>query len=203
MVLQEDNTLIDDREPVTISGIQRDNVPVSVSELESRGTRIAEMGLPEGATQNTIEGINQLRQAGFISAQQAERQKNRIRSSGDTQGFTDNGGLIFQLKYDQPNVSVNSSARFTEHATIDGPIVRQRIGPGLVEISIEGVCTAMEALLLDNLRYEATIEIISSRYSGVCQVAATSTSPLEDGGAIDLDGQFTHTFGIELVEVER
>lgn len=205
MALQDDNTLVDDREPVTILGIRRENLPLPVDELRERGTNIKEYGSERAESASTIDGVNRLERFGFITAQQARRRKKRIRDLNEeiTEQFENTGGMVIQLKYDQPNVSVDSTTRFTEYETIDGPIVRQRIGPGLVEVSIEGVCTTAEAAILDNLRHEDTIEIISERYNGQVQIAAASTSPLEDGGALDLDGQFTHTFGIELVEVER
>jgi len=97
---------------------------------------------------------------------------------------------------------VSTSGRFVEHQTIGGPVVRQKVGEGIVEIDIDGVCTTAEAAIIDNLRFESNVDISSSRYNGRCQVSSLNTNPFAAGGAIDLDGEFTHNFGITLVEIE-
>lgn len=107
-----------------------------------------------------------------------------------------------QLKYDQPDISVDTSSRFQEHQAIGGPTIRQKTGVDPVEISIDGVCTTIEANAIDGLRHEQTITLVSNRIEQVCQVGSTSTSPLDSGGAIDMDGEFTHNFSISLVGVE-
>lgn len=111
------------------------------------------------------------------------------------------GNVLF--KYTQPNVSVNTSARYVEHDVIGDTVVRQKIGESPDEISVEGVCTAGEASMIDDLVHETEVTFISNRWEGVAQVASTSTSPLDDGGALDPDGEWTHEFTAELVGVEE
>jgi len=105
--------------------------------------------------------------------------------------------------YDQPNVSVSTTNRFVEHETVDGPIIRQKVGRGKKNITIEGVCTTAEAILLDNFVNEDEIYVDSHRYEGDVSIQGISTSPLEDGGAMNLDGKYTHDFGLELTEIEQ
>jgi hypothetical protein len=159
MALGEGNALLDDRQPVTISGIERDNLPTSVSVLRDSGVNIS-----------------------------------RDRTSS--------ARVAVELKYNQPDVSVSTSGRFVEHQTIGGPVVRQKVGEGIVEVDVDGVCTTAEAAIIDNLRFESNVDISSARYNGRCQVASLNTNPFAAGGAIDLDGNFTHNFGITLVEIE-
>jgi hypothetical protein len=64
------------------------------------------------------------------------------------------------------------------------------------------VCTTAEAVIIDNLRFESTVDISSERFSGRCHVASINTNPFSEGGAINLEGDFTHNFGISLVEVQ-
>jgi hypothetical protein len=117
-------------------------------------------------------------------------------------GVIEEGEFTVQLFYDQPNISVSTSNRFVEHETVDGPIVRQKLGRGKVTINVDGVCTTPEAALLDNLVNEDQVRLVSNRFSGNTSIQGISTSPLEDGGAVNLDGNFTHEFGLELVEIE-
>lgn len=107
------------------------------------------------------------------------------------------------FKYNQPNVSVSTSARYVEHEVIGDTVVRQKIGESPDEISIEGICTEGEVGLIDDLIYEEEVTVVSNRWEGVAQVTSTSTNPLDDGGAIDPDGQWTHTFTIELVGIQE
>jgi hypothetical protein len=106
--------------------------------------------------------------------------------------------------YNNPTVAVDTSARFATHEIIGGTTVRQKIGEDPREIEISGVCTeetAQEVSLLHkvalcDLYHYKLVEIIT------CQVASTSTDPLEDGGAVDADtGEFLYEFNINLVEV--
>jgi len=117
-------------------------------------------------------------------------------------GVIEEGEFTVQLFYDQPNISVATSNRFVEHETVDGPIVRQKLGRGKVTINVDGVCTTPEAALLDNLVNEDQVRLVSNRFAGNTSIEGISTSPLEDGGAVNLDGNFTHEFGLELVEIE-
>jgi hypothetical protein len=112
-------------------------------------------------------------------------------------------GFTIKFLYDQPNVSVSTTNRFVEHETVDGPVIRQKVGPGKKNITIEGVCTTAEAVLLDNFVNEKEIYVESHRYEGEVSIQGASSSPLEDGGAMNLDGKFTHDFSLELTEIER
>lgn len=106
--------------------------------------------------------------------------------------------------YGNPNLSIDSSARFAVHEIIGGTTVRQKIGEDPLEISISGVCTEEVAGQIDALHYARSVKLISERLpNGVtCQVGSISTSPLEDGGAANLDeGEFLYEFGISLVEI--
>jgi hypothetical protein len=117
-------------------------------------------------------------------------------------GVIEEGEFTVQLLYNQPNISVSTSNRFVEHETVDGPIIRQKLGRGKVTVNVDGVCTTPEAALLDNLVNENQVRLVSNRFSGNTSIQGISTSPLEDGGAVNLDGNFTHEFGLELVEIE-
>ncbi|AGM11352.1 hypothetical protein M199_gp022 [Halogranum tailed virus 1] len=209
MALDSDGTLYDDRDPVTLSGLREDQMAVTPKDLREAGSNVDIAASAEDLqAENSIgltptENIERLQALGWYTAEEAERRKKQLRANIEEAEQQEPKGLVsVEMVYNQPNISVSSSGRFKEHQTIDGPIVRQKIGEGNVEIEIEGVCTTPEAKVIDTLRFEGTITVLSDRYSGEVQIASTSTSPLEDGGAMNLDGQFTHTFGISCVEVE-
>lgn len=115
---------------------------------------------------------------------------------------TDGGPEELELKYDQPNIAVDTSARYQDHDILGDVTVRQKKGEDPVEITVDGVCTVEEANMIDGLRFEDTITLLSHRIEQVCQVGSTSTQPRDDGGEIDMDGEFTHTFSISLIGVE-
>jgi len=119
------------------------------------------------------------------------------------QGILGEGEYTVKFIYDQPNVSVSTTNRFVEHETVDGPVIRQRVGTGKKNVTLEGVCTTAEASLLDNFVNEDQIYVKSNRYEGNVSIQSISTSPLEDGGAMNLDGKYTHDFGLELTEIEQ
>lgn len=111
-------------------------------------------------------------------------------------------GKIEFGKYDQPDISIDTGIRYAKHEVIAGPTVRQRVGQDQTEININGVCTEEVANRVDLLRYEDTISMESSRGSfAELQVVTTSTQPHSEGGTIDYNGEFLHTFSISLVEV--
>ncbi len=117
-------------------------------------------------------------------------------------GILGEGEYTVKFIYDQPNVSVGTTNRFVEHETVDGPVIRQKVGRGKKSVTLEGVCTTPEATLLDNFINEDEIYIKSHRHQGNVSIDGISTSPLSDGGAMNLDGQFTHEFSLELIEIE-
>lgn len=117
-------------------------------------------------------------------------------------GILGEGEYTVKFIYDQPNVSVGTTNRFVEHETVDGPVIRQKVGRGKKSITLEGVCTTPEATLLDNFVNEDMIYVKSHRYEGNVSIEGISTSPLSDGGAMNLDGKFTHDFTLELIEIE-
>lgn len=118
------------------------------------------------------------------------------------QGILGEGNFTVQLLYDQPNISVSAKTRFVEHETVDGAIIRQKLGKGNTGVEMEGVCTTPEANLLDNLFNEDRIFIKSNRFTGNVTVESTSTNPIEDGGGMNLDGNFTHEFTVSMIQVE-
>lgn len=109
------------------------------------------------------------------------------------------GNVAF--KYEQPSVSVDTSARYASHKVIGDTTVRQKIGEEADEISVEGVCTESEANDVDALTDEESVEVVSNRWNGEAHVASTSTRPITDGGGKDIDGDFIYRYTIELVEV--
>lgn len=105
------------------------------------------------------------------------------------------------LEYAQPDVSVDTSARYVNHEVIGDITVRQKLGEDPANISIDGLCTKEEANKIDQLTEFPYIELVSNRWSGFAQVASTTTSPHSPGGSQDKDGRWLHTFSIELSEV--
>lgn len=208
MVLDSDGTLRDDRDPVAIAGIRQEDMAVSVDDLRKAGTKVNIAKTADEIASNAVHGteierIEYLVNHGWYSAERGEQLKKQLKSRIDQAEISEKKGRIsIEMVYNQPNISVSSSGRFKEHQTIDGPVVRQKVGEGNVELEVEGVCTTEEAKVIDSLRFEGTVTILSNRYSGEVQVASTSTDPLEDGGAMNLDGQFTHSYGISCVQVE-
>lgn len=108
------------------------------------------------------------------------------------------GGIA--LKHTQPDVSVSTSARHKDIEVLGDTTIRQKLGTSPDEISISGICTQDEANQIDQLVFEETVTVISSRWDGEAQVTSTNTDPLAEGGAIS-DGEWTHTFTIELTGV--
>lgn len=108
--------------------------------------------------------------------------------------------------FGNPTVDVDSSARFAVHEIIGGTTVRQKIGEDPREIGVSGVCTEDVAQQLNQLHKAELVALNSEMLNGIirCQVASVSTTPLEDGGAVDMDeGTFLYDFSISLVEITR
>jgi len=117
------------------------------------------------------------------------------------------------FSYKRPAISIDSAGRFATHEIIGGSTVRQKIGEDPIEVSISGVCIEETAKDLDGLRDAKYGTIKSKRFNGQtldCHFASVSTSPLEDGGAVDFfgkddgkaeSGDFLYTFSLECVEV--
>jgi len=108
--------------------------------------------------------------------------------------------------YGNPTISVDTSARFAVHDILGGTTVRQKIGEKPREISISGVCTETVVRKVNQLNKAKLVSLNSDVIGDVvrCQVASTSTDPLDDGGAADMDGgEFLYDFSISLVEVGR
>jgi len=106
--------------------------------------------------------------------------------------------------FDNPNIGIDSSARFAVHEILGGTTVRQKIGEEPTQVSIDGVCTEEVAIKVDQLKESYLVKLLSDRVpDGINgQIASTSTDPLEDGGAADMDrGDFLYEFSINLVEV--
>jgi hypothetical protein len=112
-----------------------------------------------------------------------------------------------EFEYTAPAISVDTSGRFATHEIIGGSTVRQKIGEEPIEASIKGVCSQSTAKQIDGLRNAVFGTIFSERLVGGSldvHFASSSTSPLEDSGAVamtDTDGEFLYTFTLSVVEV--
>lgn len=161
----------------------------------------------------------------IVIRQPGEERRRRVREEDEPTGYADAfddraATLITEIQtdesvelafdeidfspYDNPNISVDSSARFSVHEIIGGTTVRQKIGEEPTEVNIEGVCTEEVAVQIDQLRRAFVVTLLSDRIpNGIrAQVASASTEPLEDGGAANMDrGEFLYEFNINLVEV--
>lgn len=130
-----------------------------------------------------------------------------LNNDGDDRPFRDDRPFVsigdVDLKYEQPNISVSTSARFATHDVIGNVTVRQKLGEDPDEISIEGVCTHDEANQIDGLKNSETVDVVSNRWSGQAQVASTNTRPIAEGGGKDLDDEWLHRFTVELVGVRE
>lgn len=107
--------------------------------------------------------------------------------------------------YDNPNISIDSSARFAVHDIIGGTTVRQKIGEDPTEVTLNGVCSEDVATQIDQLRRAKLVTLLSDRVPNgmTCQIASSSTDPLDDGGATDMDrGEFLYEYNINLVEID-
>lgn len=164
-------------------------------------------------------------QQNVVIRQSREARRRRVREEEEATGYADAfddraATLITEIQtdesielafdeidfspYDNPNISVDSSARFSVHEIIGGTTVRQKIGEEPTEVNIEGVCTEQVAVRIDQLRRAFVVTLLSDRIpNGIrAQVASASTEPLEDGGAANMDrGEFLYEFNINLVEI--
>lgn len=105
---------------------------------------------------------------------------------------------------DNPDISVDTSGRFKEHEIIGGVTVRQKIGEAPVEISVRGVCNEDTAKKIDQLRNARKANFISDRISMTVHIASSSTSPLESGGAADMNtGDLLYSYNLNLVGLEN
>lgn len=113
--------------------------------------------------------------------------------------------IVFE--YEAPAIAVDTSGRFVTHEIIGGSTVRQKVGEDPVEVTIDGVCKESTAKRLDNLRNAKYGTIISNRLANESlrvHFASTSTTPLEDSGAVGLtddSGEFLYTYTLNCVEV--
>lgn len=101
---------------------------------------------------------------------------------------------------DNPDISVDSSARFTKHNIIGGDVVRQKIGEDPLNIGVSGVCDEETAKDIDKLRNAKTGTLISDRIETRVQFASASTDPIESGGAVDMDtGDYLYSYTLNLI----
>lgn len=109
------------------------------------------------------------------------------------------------VAYSQPSVSVDTAGRFVTHEIIGGSTVRQKIGEEPLQISVSGVCKERTARDLDSLRDAKYGDIKTDRLNGASitvHFASTSTSPLDDGGAVGtIEKELLYTYDLECVEV--
>jgi len=117
----------------------------------------------------------------------------------------DNASTIV-FEYKNPNITVDSSARFVKHDIIGSKTLRQKVGKDPLEISVEGVCYRDTARRIDGLRYAETGTIRADRFDGSSvdvQFASSTTEPLEDGSAVDFtEVNELFSFSLELTETE-
>jgi len=117
----------------------------------------------------------------------------------------DNASTII-FEYKNPNIAVDSSARFVKHEIIGLKTLRQKVGKDPLELSVEGVCYRDTARQIDGLRYAETGTIRSDRFDGSSidvQFASSTTNPLEDGSAVDFtEVNELFSFELELTETE-
>jgi len=110
-------------------------------------------------------------------------------------------------KYTNPTIAIDTSGRFAKHEIVGGTTVRQKIGEDPINVSINGVCKPQTAKNIDKLRNAINGKIFSDRLPGgslVVQFGSTSTEPLDDGGAADIeDGKFLYTFQMNCIEVRK
>lgn len=109
-----------------------------------------------------------------------------------------------EFAYNNPDISVQTAGRFVTHEVVGGVTVRQKVGEDPVEIEIKGACTTEEANFIDSLHVNDVVSLSSHRYdAATAQVASSSTNPFEEGGAVSPRmGTWTHTFSVNLVEVQ-
>lgn len=120
--------------------------------------------------------------------------------------FDDSRNSI-NFTYEAPAISVDTAGRFIKHGIVGGSTVRQKIGEDPIQVNIDGICKESTALRLDTLRDAKYGTIYSNRLpNGSLRVhfASTSTSPLDDGGAVaisDESGEFLYNYTMSAVEV--
>lgn len=109
------------------------------------------------------------------------------------------------FEYKNPDITVDSSARFVKHEIIGGKTLRQKVGKDPIEISVSGVCYRETARRIDGLRYAKTGTIRADRFDGSSldvQFASATTDPLEEGSAVDFtEANELFNYTIEVTEV--
>lgn len=113
-----------------------------------------------------------------------------------------------EFKYEAPAISVDTAGRYSKHSIIGGSTVRQKIGEEPIQVTVKGVVKESTARKLDSLRDARFGTIYSDRLpdsSLQVHFASTSTSPLEDSGAVAItdedEPEFLYTFNLSCVEV--
>ncbi len=107
------------------------------------------------------------------------------------------GSLNFT--YEQPDISVDTSARTTKHNLIDDDVVVQKIGREPDTVNISGVCTRSEAKQIDQfVDLNTSITLRSERWSGDVIVTDTATDPMK---AKDSNGNWLYDCQITCMEV--
>jgi hypothetical protein len=108
-------------------------------------------------------------------------------------------------RYARPAVSIDNKGRFVTHEIIGGKTVRQKIGEEPRQLSASGVCIEEAAINLDGLRDAKRAEIYCNRLPGgsmTAQIASVSTSPLDDGGAVNItEGEILYNWTLNAVEI--
>lgn len=122
------------------------------------------------------------------------------------EGDLDTGGII-TFSYTNPSVAIDTSGRFAKHEIIGGSTVRQKVGEDPLNISVSGVCDEDTAAQIDALRDARNGKLFNDRFPGdsvVVQFGSTSTEPISEGGAADLQtGEFLYSYSINCIEVIR
>lgn len=112
--------------------------------------------------------------------------------------------VTIDFEYEQPDVTVETGTRYTDHEVIGGITVRQKIGEEPMRVDLNGICTRDEARNIDELRNADYVEFDSYRTGTVMmQVEGTETSPYAEGGAVAVNNgssDMVYEFAIQLTE---
>lgn len=120
--------------------------------------------------------------------------------------FTGQGGRVparigtLEMVYQDPAVSVTTEQRVVEHETIDDNVVIQTLGRKPDQISIEGVVTDRELVVVDGLTTLGIVSLRTERWKGKVVVKSTST---DFKRAKTEDGDWLYDATIECVEVNE
>lgn len=104
---------------------------------------------------------------------------------------------------ENPDITVDASGRFATHEIIGGITVRQKIGKEPEQISVRGICDEGTARAIDLLSNAKRGVFVSDRITAEVQFASMNTSPVSEGGAVDMkNADMLYEYRLNLVSVE-